>query len=139
MPALGQRDPEKEQFWRDNVERWRASGISKSGFCESEGLKLNSFCNWERILRQRDVERRVAEKRAKRAARRTDNGSPELFVPLNIGGDNRQGCASPPPEIARSSQIDILVPSNGLIVRVGNDFDTALLHEVLNALRGWTC
>jgi len=129
---------------KTQVEGWKVSGRSKSEFCNREGLRLSSFCNWEKILRQRDFERRVEERKSRRKARgrgRQENGigSRSLFVPLDVGKLQGSEARAHWSEIGRSAQIEIVIPDNGLVVRIGSDFNAGMLHEVLDALRGWTC
>lgn len=69
MPAPGQRDPAKEQYWRDMISKWNASGLSKTAFCNAEGVKVALFCSWETVIRRRDIERTLEERREKRQAR----------------------------------------------------------------------
>jgi len=43
-----QRDPVKEQFWRDKVQRHKQSGQTIREFCEREKLKPCSLSWWRR-------------------------------------------------------------------------------------------
>jgi transposase-like protein len=52
-----QRDPKREKFWRDVLERQRSSGLSISAFCAGRGLAQATLYAWRRILRQRDAQR----------------------------------------------------------------------------------
>ena len=54
--ANSQRDPEREQFWREAIERQAASGLSVREFCRREQLAETSFFAWRRTIRQRDGE-----------------------------------------------------------------------------------
>ncbi len=36
----------REAWWQEHVGRWRRSGMSKSGYCATHGLSLNSFRYW---------------------------------------------------------------------------------------------
>lgn len=56
--ARGQRDPERERFWRDALRRHRGSGLTVRAFCAREQLAETAFHAWRRILRERDAERR---------------------------------------------------------------------------------
>jgi hypothetical protein len=40
-----------EEEWRAIVERFEASGVSRTEFCEREGLCLGSFSRWHQKLR----------------------------------------------------------------------------------------
>ena len=36
MPRTSYRDPKPESFWRDLIDRWRASGKSVAAFCAAQ-------------------------------------------------------------------------------------------------------
>ena len=40
----------KEQWWRNTVARWQASGLGVRAFCQREGLAEPSFYHWRRRL-----------------------------------------------------------------------------------------
>lgn len=69
MPAQGQRDPAREQYWRDMIDKYQASGMSKTEFCAAEGIKASALCFWERTIKKRDYERMVEARQEKREAR----------------------------------------------------------------------
>ena len=53
---------DRQQYWREVIERQRASGQSIVGFCSKEGLAPASFHAWKRRLRRsrRGIERESA-------------------------------------------------------------------------------
>lgn len=53
--AAKQRDPLREQFWRDTIATWRASGLTVRDYCRRHELAETSFHHWQRVLRQRDA------------------------------------------------------------------------------------
>lgn len=53
-----QRDPEREAYWRQMLERHRKSGLSVRAYCIREGLRESACHAWRRILQHRDLERR---------------------------------------------------------------------------------
>ena len=57
MPTIKQRDPTREQFWRDAVAAWRSSGVSVREFCDRRGVTRTAFDYWRKELRRRDDER----------------------------------------------------------------------------------
>lgn len=67
--ATAQRDPAKEQVWRERVSEWRASGLSVREFCSQRQLREANFYAWRRELHQRD---QVA------------SASPPAFVPMTV-------------------------------------------------------
>ena len=52
--AKQQRDPAKEDFWRDAVKRFAGSVLSVREFCKREQLTEPSFYAWRRKLAKRD-------------------------------------------------------------------------------------
>ena len=54
--AGSQRDPEREQFWREVVRRQASSGVSVREFCRREQLAETSFFAWRRTIQKRDGE-----------------------------------------------------------------------------------
>ena len=54
MPRRTPRDPVKEQRWRQILRAWNASGKTRSEFCRSRQLFVNTFDFWRRQLVKRD-------------------------------------------------------------------------------------
>ena len=69
------RSREKEAYWRQVMERHKASGLSARAFCAREGLSEASFHAWRRTLRTRDGETR--------ASRGAANPAPAM-IPVTI-------------------------------------------------------
>ncbi len=46
------RSADRQQYWREVIERQQASGQSIVGFCSNEGLAPASFHAWKRRLRR---------------------------------------------------------------------------------------
>jgi transposase-like protein len=55
--AKQQRDPAKEQYWRELVAQWRASGLSVREFCSLRQVRESSFYSWRRELQRRAGQR----------------------------------------------------------------------------------
>lgn len=84
----GQRDPALERRWRDQMAKWRTSGLSVRAFCEQRRLSEACFYYWKRELRARDAAASpVGEKSS------LGKESRPLFVPLTVtpGNGNRKG------------------------------------------------
>lgn len=60
----------REQFWREHVSRWRQSGLSQSGYCRREGLKLHQLTYWR--------------KKVDRSESEVTSGSMSGFVPVRV-------------------------------------------------------
>jgi transposase-like protein len=54
MPKGHPRDPRKERYWRQLLQRWQRSGLSIRAFCNRQGCSEASFHAWRRTLAQRD-------------------------------------------------------------------------------------
>src|SRR5262245_7835810 len=50
-----QRDPQREQFWRDVMAGWSASGLTVRDYCRHRRLTETAFFYWRRELRRRGV------------------------------------------------------------------------------------
>ena len=77
MPHGQPRDPRKEQFWRDNLRRWPASGLTIRAYCRRHRLSEASFYAWRWELAERDEQSRpVADAAAVRFAALTVHAAP---------------------------------------------------------------
>lgn len=77
------RDPQREQFWRDVLTRFRNSGLSVRGFCRQERLPEPRFYAWRRTIAERDGKPAPTGKRPaarKRLPRRRPK--PPAFLPV---------------------------------------------------------
>jgi len=52
-----QRDKDKEEYWRVQLDAWKASGLSVRKFCLVHSITESSFRAWSRELALRDRER----------------------------------------------------------------------------------
>ena len=108
--AKGSRS-EREQFWRDLIERQRHSGQSIREFCDDEGVSQPSFFLWRKRLR-------------------SENARPKSrFLPVQI--DLADSVTSP-------GRIEILL-AGGQRIRVGPGFDEQTLRDVLAVLEQQPC
>jgi transposase-like protein len=69
--AKRERDPAREQFWRETISAWQTSGLTICDYCQQNQLTPTAFHHWRRELRRRDA------KAAPRPA------TPK-FVPLSV-------------------------------------------------------
>ena len=79
---------EREQLWRERVQRQAASGLSIQQFCDQERIPPATFYAWRRRLQQRKAAsgrpvatRRTAPGRDMAESRRAGN-----FIPLRLLG-----------------------------------------------------
>ena len=47
--------PKPEMVWRAHIRSWQTSGLSRSAYCQSQGLALRSFNAW--VARLRNIRR----------------------------------------------------------------------------------
>jgi hypothetical protein len=124
-PELGDNSPaaraQRETHWRRLVERWKASGLTKSVFCEREGISGASLHWWLRELARRNGRlpglRPPQKPPAKKAPR------PE-FVPVQVV----------PSLQAAVKAVELVVA--GYVVRVVPNFDPETLRRLLELLEG---
>ena len=83
--ANSQRDPQREQFWRETIERQSASGLSVREFCRREQLAETSFFAWRRTIRQRDGEVESSGQPAFVPAVVTSTSSADTSIVLELG------------------------------------------------------
>lgn len=77
-----QRDPSREQFWRETVAAWQRSGQTIRAFCVAQRLSEASLYAWRRELTRRDGALRLARKPA--PARPRGSAAAAKFVPLQV-------------------------------------------------------
>ena len=116
--ANHQRNPAKEQFWRQALARQRASGLSIRAFCERDGLSEASYYQWRRELTRRDRPRHQAP-RPRRA-----------FVPVRI---------IPDADTRPTRGMIEIVLAGGRRIRVGEGFAPQTLAEVVAVLEAKGC
>ncbi|MGO9110769.1 MAG: IS66 family insertion sequence element accessory protein TnpA [Thermoguttaceae bacterium] len=89
------RSADRQQYWREVIERQQASGQSIVGFCFKEGLAPASFHAWKRRLR-----------RSRREAGR--ESANQALVPVQIVSD---------PKAADVGRLEVQWPG-GVVLRV---------------------
>jgi transposase-like protein len=136
MARKGERDPRRERFWREVVQRQRESGLTVKGFCRKAKLSEALYYFWRRELARRDRELPSGQRRRKRGAGATPRArigrlpaaSPPLFQELAI-----HDVASP-----ADRGLEIILPG-GCRVRVSAGVNRGLLADVLQALEARRC
>jgi len=105
------RRADREQFWRDLIQRQQQSGQSIREFCDSEGVSQPSFFSWRKRLR-------------------AQNGQPQSrFLPVQI---------EMPGSLTSAGRIEIVL-DGGKQVRVEPGFDRQALRDVLAVLEQQPC
>jgi transposase len=95
---------DKEQFWRDKLQLWQASGQTIRAFCDAQRLSEPSFYAWRR---------RISAQRERQQP---------AFVPVRV---------TPTPTTSIPLE---LVLANGRVVRVPPGFDADTLRQLLAVL-----
>ena len=112
----------KEQYWRDRIEQWQASGQTVRVFCAEHALSEPSFYSWRRTNRLRDQDGVLppvdCTMRPRSAARPT-------FVPVRI--------VSPGKAPAGVGGLELTL-AMGRTIRIAPDFDPATLRRLLAVL-----
>jgi hypothetical protein len=120
-----QRDPKREQTWRQHIERQRISGLTVRAFCSLHSLKATSFFYWKKEIARRD-----REAISPSAAASSTAPIAPAFVSVSI--------VDPPVQRHTNDNgtpIDIRL-ADGQRVRVRSGCDRQLLADVLAMLRG---
>lgn len=112
MPKTVRRHADREQFWRDTIAAWKASGQSVRAFCAARGVGQASFYARRRDLAGRDHPRPTA----------APVPSP-AFAAVRVIPD---------------PTIEIVLPG-GLLVRVPIGADLAAVARLVAALRAPPC
>lgn len=87
-----QRDPVREQFWRETIADWRASGRTIRDFCDERHLSRTAFDHWQRELKRRDQPVPPTPKSSKASAKSPPRSAPRsaprvvrpAFVPVTV-------------------------------------------------------
>lgn len=98
------RNPEAANYWRQQIDALRSSGLSRKAYCEKNQIKLTTLDYWRQKL-----------SRSEENTSSTANG----WIPVRISEDERSG-------------IDLRVGRFTLVVRPG--FDRTLLTELLRTI-----
>lgn len=129
--SMGNRDLEKEKFWRDTIAAQQKSGQSQAEYCRLNSLNENSFSWWKRELPARELrdrrERAQARKIVKQQTAPTVPVEMPSFVPLVLAGGESES-ASP-----ENGLVEIRLPGAAVLVHPGTDVKT--IRSVILAFR----
>jgi len=107
------RDANREESWREILQRRAVSGMTVNAFCEQEGLKPSAYHYWQREIKRRDADR---------PAQRSTTAKVPALVPVQLVDDCREAAA-----------VEIVV-NNGYRIRVSPEATTEHLSRVLQAV-----
>ena len=126
--ANRRRDPAKEQYWRQLLQRWQTSGQSVHAFCQTHGLSRPLFYAWRGILAERD-----AAPAAPQSNVPTPAAASPAFVPVHVRADGPAE-VNPPEEAC----LEVLL-SGQRVLRIRPGFDAATLQRLLAVLEPPAC
>ena len=115
---------QRETYWRRLFDRWKASGLAKTEFCERENVTTAAFHWWIKDLERRDRKApRVRTQKPKAPAKKT---FPKL-VPVQVAK----------PAVTRDQGVELVVA--GQVIRVAPGFHPDTLRRVVAVLEGRLC
>jgi hypothetical protein len=113
-PAVPTNPPDRQQFWREAVAAFTASGPTVRAFCRDRGLHEKRFYTWRRTLGQSPVCRPESSPSHAPAAG---------FVPVRVVPD---------------ASVEVVLPG-GVTVRLPLSADPPHAARLVAALRGGPC
>lgn len=124
--ARGQRNRDKERFWRQHVTAHQRSGQTVRAYCDSAGLSEPSFYSWRRVLAER-YPHHTAKPQSEPADPTTE--ATPAFLPVRVVP------TSPTPA---TPTVEVLLRS-GRVIRVAEGFDPTTLRAVVAVLEDLPC
>src|SRR5262249_20207819 len=107
------RNLSREQFWRDTIRAWKASGQSVRAFCAARGLTEATFYARRRELAHREPHTTSS----------TPSGPSPTFAPVRVIPD---------------PTVEVVLPA-GLVLRVPAGVDPAAVARLVAALGAQPC
>src|SRR5262245_33239220 len=112
-PKTHCRNPSREQFWRETIRAWKASGQSVRAFCAARGLSEATF-----YARRLELADRVPPTTSD-----TPSRTQPTFAAVRVVPD---------------PTVEVVLPA-GLVLRVPAGADPAAVARLVAALRGQPC
>ena len=113
MPKIHRRNPSREQFWRDTIATWKASGQSVRAFCDARGLSEATSYARRRELAGREL----------LTATGTPSRPPPTFAAVRVVPD---------------PTVEVVLPT-GLVLRVPIQVDPGAVARLVAALGSQPC
>ena len=114
MGRLGSTTSERAREMRQELGRWKHSGLTLRRYGQERGIPVSTLTWWRRVFRHGGVEEGNSPS--------ADNGVVFTEVP-------------PPVRVSRTSAVVEIVLDSGYVVRVAAGADSETLRRVLQALR----
>lgn len=131
------RDDKKEAFWRQHIQGWKRSGLSKRAYCKSKNLSESSFNAWNREIELRERENVTPAHAEELLAGPVHQISANPFVALRVLPDSPTEEAKAPPIAVNDSanaNIELLVPG-GAVIRINADCSAVFIAQLFSALK----
>jgi hypothetical protein len=113
VPKTRHRNPSRQQFWRDTITAWKASGQSVRAFCAARGLNEGTFY----------AQRRELADRVPPTTSDTPSGPPPTFAAVRVIPD---------------PTVEVVLPT-GVVLRVPARADPAAVARLVVALGRQPC
>jgi hypothetical protein len=140
MPRKGARDLAKEQYWRDVINEWRSSKKNAADFCRTHGYKYFLFQDWQKVIRARDAELAVEQRKSVRSQRpatvrksRQPKPSRTHFVQAKITGPFHAM-----PNAANEPRVEVVL-SCGTVLKITSECTPEFLASLVIALENRAC
>jgi hypothetical protein len=118
---------EREQYWRDQISKWSASGVSQVQFCKDEGLNLNTFVSWKSLMKKRDA-------KAQKSDRRRQSSPTFAKVKLVHESEERQAPSGTPSALSGQGIVAAeLTKGQDLHLKIFNGADRSTLVAIFTA------
>jgi hypothetical protein len=126
--ARGQRDSNREAFWRGVLGKFRDSGLNIRDFCRRAKVTEASFYAWRRTLHQREAElARQPSARTRQARPVQRQSSQPTFVPLVVRDEHA-------PDATTGVSIELGHGSRTRVLRVPATIPPERLAELIRAI-----
>jgi len=106
--ARGERDPEKERYWRGILKQQEASGMNAKEFCRVKGINDNNFFHWRREIAHRDAEKPAAKRSvgSSNGSGQSEKKSPS-FIPVEVNPPEAEAASLDTPRTSGVAMVEI--------------------------------
>jgi transposase-like protein len=127
--ANQRRSVEKEAYWRGQLERQSASGLSIRRWCHENGVSEPTYYVWRRKLQNRDHERGLPER--DRHAPLSEAAVAPGFVAVDVVTSDVMTSASASAGCTAQLEIDV---AGGVVIRLRENASAETLERVLGVV-----
>jgi hypothetical protein len=116
------KDEAKWAYWTKQIKEWQASGLSRNGYCQREGLKPTTFDYWRPLIMANQVEEVVVNQTAR--------GNDITLIPVKLADSMSDATID---TMTRGQLLKLKSPS-GWEMQLPADVNTRWLIDVLRQL-----